>query len=35
VDEIRERFGNSAIGPAVADELGPKEIGDSQWGPDV
>ncbi len=35
VDEIRERFGNNAIGPAVADELGPKEIGDSQWGPDV
>lgn len=35
VDEIRERFGNSAIGPAVADELGPKEIGDSQWGPEV
>ncbi len=33
VDEIRERFGNDAIGPAVADELGPKEIGDSQWGP--
>ena len=35
VDEIRERFGNNAIGPAVAGELGPKEIGDSQWGPDV
>ena len=35
VDEIRARFGNDAIGPAVANELGPKEIGDSQWGPDV
>ena len=35
VDEIRERFGNDAIGPAVTDELGPKEVGDSQWGPDV
>ena len=35
VDEIRERFGTAAIGPAVAEDLGPKEIGDSQWGPDV
>ena len=34
VDEIRERFGTGAIGPAVVDDLGPKELGERQWGPD-
>lgn len=34
VDEIRERFGTGAIGPAVVDDLGPKELGEKQWGPD-
>ena len=35
VDRIRERFGTGAIGPAVAGNLGPKEVGESQWGPET
>ncbi len=38
VDEIRERFGGRSIGPAVlaepASEIGVRERGTGQWGPD-
>lgn len=37
IDEIRERFGSGAIGPAVVSGPGgvrPKVRGDQQWGPD-
>ena len=38
VDEIRARFGDDAIGPAIIagpDGLRPKRRGDQQWGPDA
>jgi hypothetical protein len=37
IDEIRERFGSTAIGPAAvagADGLRLKTRGNQQWGPD-
>ena len=34
VDEIRDRFGDAAIGPAVLAGRRPKRRGDTQWGPE-
>jgi DNA polymerase-4 len=33
IDEIRERFGDAAIGPAALAARLPKRRGDAQWGP--
>jgi DNA polymerase-4 len=33
IDEIRERFGDAAIGPAALAGVKPKRRGDTQWGP--
>ena len=33
IDEIRERFGDGAIGPAALTGVKPKRRGDTQWGP--
>ncbi|MCU1487626.1 MAG: dinB [Actinomycetia bacterium] len=33
IDEIRERFGDAAIGPAALAGTKPKRRGDTQWGP--
>jgi DNA polymerase-4 len=34
VDDIRRRFGDTAIGPAALAGRAPKRRGDAQWGPD-
>ena len=35
IDEIRERFGDAAIGPAALAGTKPKRRGDTQWGPGI
>ena len=34
IDDIRDRFGDAAIGPATLVGLRPKRRGDAPWGPD-